>query len=345
MKNRETESEKPVDSEQDKFKKAARILLALGEDTAASVLRHLTAEETEKLASELMRTDPPTENEKKELLKQFRKEVASQSEIVFGGRDQAQKMLIKTLGEEKAARYLERLDKKQLAVKFKEFEEYQPDTLAAVLGEEIPQTSALVLAHMTPVFSAKVLAEIEKEKRGNIARRIARMQQVHPDAVEAVYQTIRKKLDAIDEDPRELAGGEDRLAEILMHLDRNVEDQIIDQLKKTDKDMAQRIHDRLFQFEDLIQLESTEIRRLFEDIPQKEIWARALKGSGKDLSRHILGSVSMNRSADIVEEMQVMAPITLKEIESQRRIIMQAVEELESQGILYLHKDRETLIE
>lgn len=329
----------------EKLSRAAKILLALGEENAVRVLRHLDPESTEKLVSEILQIGRIDDTEKEQLLEDFHNQLSESRETLIGGKDEARKLIIRAMGEEKAREFIERLDSAETTVKFKEFEEYPAATIAGVLQEELPQTAAVVLSHLSPKFAASVLSEMDSSFQAQTAGRIARLAKIHPTALEAMYYSLKKKLESMEKEPEDFISGEDKLSAILNYMDQDSEETILSSIRTHEPDMAERIREKMFIFEDLIQLSKTEIRKIFETIPDESIWAKALKGSGKDLSRHILGSVSLNRSSDISEEIKRLSPVRLIEIEENRRIIMRAVEELEASGDILLRKEKEDYIE
>ncbi|MDH5719813.1 MAG: hypothetical protein OEZ13_04235 [Spirochaetia bacterium] len=332
-------------NKKEKIAKAAKILMALGEDTAAQIIKHIDPESMEAILREIMHIRKLDQNEKEELLEEFQRELKKNEGIVTGGKEEAKRLLEKALGPEKALRYLEKLNKNQTAKSFHEFEEYPEETLAQVLSQEMPQTVALVLSYLTPRYAAVVLKLFDNNFRAQIAKKIAAVQKVHPDTLSAVYKALSSKLERIEKEEIEEIRGEDKLSAILGFLDAKSEENILKSLENENPEMAERIKARLFMFEDLVKLKQQEIRKIFEQVTENSIWAKALKGAGQELIRYILSSVSVNRSSDIIDDMKILGAMPLSEIESNRRVIMKTVETLEKEGALFLHKEKETFVE
>ncbi|MDH5717394.1 MAG: hypothetical protein OEZ22_07120 [Spirochaetia bacterium] len=339
-------SKKPVDiNSREKIKKAAKILVALGEDNAAKIMEYLDSDSIEKLIREIVSIKKLEKDEKNSLLKEFQQEIKKNEGTLTGGKDEAILLLQKALGHEKAEKYIEKLNKRQTAKHFHEFESYSEEVIAQVLSQEMAQTAAVVLTNLTSKFAAKVLKNFEASFRAQVARKVAFMQKVHPDTLNAIYKTLSSKLEKIEKEEFEQISGEEKLSAILSFLDVKSEENILRALDENDPEMARRIKESLFMFEDLIKLNGKEIRRIFEKTAENQVWAKALKGAGEELRRHIFSNISVNRSSDILEEMKIIGAISTAEIEKNRRVVMESVEKLEREGMLMLHKEKEEFVD
>lgn len=333
------------DAKEQKIIKAAKIMLVLGEDHAAAVLRHFDDATIELIMAQAAQIPKIEPEEKEHLLKEFLATVQTLENNEYGGVDKARKYLETAFGEKKASEHIERIAGALDLQDFKELETFSPKTVAQVLKNEMAQTSAMILAVSSPSFAAKVLQEIDNALRVEISRKIASMKKVSPDILKTAYDKIIDKLRHFDEGALEAIEGEERLVEILNHMDRSSEDILLEALNPEDPEMVERLRDKVRLFEEIIQLNKNEVRRLMEKTREARLWGTALKGAGQELIRHILSSVSINRAADIKDEIDALEAVPLREIENARREIMNAVDALESEGVLVLRKDREKLVE
>lgn len=324
--------------------RAARILLALGPEKAAQILRHLNPEEIDKITKAIARVEDFSQSEADTILQEFENDLRHERSSLRGGIDKAKNLLVQTLGEDKAKDYVEKLERSNIKAEFRMFEDYSPEVIAQALSSESAQIVAVILTQFSPAFSARILSLLEKKTE--IARRIARMEPVLPEVLERSYETLARRLENIEaEEQFHESDGEKKIAEILSYLDSAAEDNILSALRTEDGEMVERIKEKLFTFEDLLGLTKNEIRRLVERIPENDLWARALKGAGNDLTRHILSSLSINRASDIMDFNKSLSPLPLREVEDARRTIMKAAEELQHTGELYLRKDRDEMVE
>ncbi|RME89215.1 MAG: hypothetical protein D6767_08795 [Candidatus Hydrogenedentota bacterium] len=330
---------------QNKIEKAAKMIAALGIDYAAAVLKHLNPEETEKIMQALAKMPPLTPEEKREILQEFDEKIREIKETVQAGPEVAKQFLEKALGE-KAKPFIEKIEASEWEKEFTKLTEYKPETVASLLTDIMPQAAAAVLSKLPPAYAAKVLKELPDEFRVEVVKRISRGGKIAPEALKALLNTLQEKLEKLESDePSEEIAGEEKLAEILAHMNTTAEENILSALKEEEPEMVDRIKEKLYQFEDLIRLNNRELRLLFETLPDNKLWATALKGAGIDLRRHILGAVSAGRSADIMEEMEFLGPLPLNEIEAARREIMKVVERLDKKGEIILHKEKEEYVE
>ena len=343
--NEPTSSKKQPISKQERITKAAKIMLVLGEENAAAVLRHFDDATIELIMAEAAKIPKIEAAEKEVILKDFLATIQTLEKNEYGGVDKARKYLEAAFGSKKATEHMDRITGALDLLDFQELETFSPKTVGQVLKNELAQTSAMILAVTSPAFAAKILQEIDNTVRVDISRKIAGMGKVSPEVIKTVYDKIIDKLRHFDDTNLEAIEGEERLCEILNHMDRSSEDTLLDALAPGDPDMVRRLRDKMRLFEEIIQLTKTEIRRLMEKTGDTRIWGVALKGSGQELIRHILGSVSINRAADIKDAMDQVEVLPLREIENARREIMTAVDALEEEDVLFLRKDREKLVE
>ena len=329
----------------DKLQKAAKILLALGQDNAAQILQFFDNDTIEKVLAEVVQIDGLDEKEKAAVLKDFQDELKAHAGTLSGGKEEAKKLLISALGASRASKFITKLDYISDRERFREIENYSPENVARVLNEELPQTISVVLAHIRPKFAAKILIKIEDAVRAQVAGRLAKMNKLHPEVVNATFHTILSRLEKLDDEDYEVAGGEAALTEILNHMDVYTEEKILNAIDEDDPDMAARIKENLVVFEDFIDLTPREIRKIVDSVPDIQVWAKALKGAGRDLTRHILSGLSINRSSDIVEEMKLIGGVTLADIDDARKILLNAANELDQMKKIILRKDKEEMIE
>lgn len=324
--------------------KAAKMILALGEENAVEILKHLDGESIEKIISEMVLIKHVESAEKITLIQEFKKNLEKIPEN-FNGVREAEIFLEKSLGKEKAAQHIENAKKNLKKLDFSEIEKYPAENCAHILIEELPQTSAFLLTSVKPGYAAKVMAKLDNAYRVSVARKIATMTKVSPDIIRLAYETILDKLKKMDEHSPDLIEGENKLLEILNHMDISMENKLLESLSSEDPEMTDRLKEKLRVFEDIIQLTPKELRKVFDKIPDHVVWAKALKGAGQNITRHIFSSISMNRASDIMSEMNFIKEIPLKEIEKNRKDIMNIISDLEKNGKLVLRKDKDQLVE
>jgi len=340
-----TEPAAPKVAKIENIKKAAKMILAVGEENAVEILKHLDSDSVEMVVAEMIKLKSLRDEERVSILRDFKKNLDSLSYNDYGGVSQAEKFLEKTLGHERAAKHIDRVKKSVHEIDYTEIEKYPPENTALVLGHELPQTSAFILATISSAYAAKVFSFLEPSYRVAVSRKIAGMNRVLPEIVRLAYETTLAKLKRMDRPDMNVVEGEKRLIEILNHMDRSQEDKILDDLQEAEPEMSLRIREKLRVFEDIIQLTTKEMRKVFDMVPNQTVWAKSLKGAPREITRHVFGSISMNRASDIMTEMKGIESIPLKEIEYNRKIIIEAIDKLEKEGQVMLRKDKEEMVE
>jgi flagellar motor switch protein FliG len=325
--------------------KAAKMILAVGEENAVEILKHLDSDSVEKVVSEMIKLKSLKDDEKITILRDFKKNLDGLGSADYGGISQAEKFLEKALGREKAEKHINKVKNSIHVYNYTEIESYPPENAALVLGSELAQTTAFILATISSSFAAKIFTNLDAEYRVSVSRKMAQMNRVSPEIVRLAYETILNKLKRMDRSDLNVIEGENRLIEILNHMDRSLEDKILNNLEIDDPEMSSRIRDKLRVFEDIMQLTTKELRKVFDLVPNQAVWAKALKGAGQNIVKHIFSSISMNRASDIMTEMNYIEKLPLKEIELNRRTIMDAIDKLEKEGLLMLRKNKEEMVE
>ncbi len=332
-------------AKESKVRKAAKIIIALGEEQAAGVLSHLDENTIEKIMTEVVQIRSLSQTERDRIMAEFQRDIRQVENVFEGGALSAKKLLRYAFPGDEAQKHLTRLENKLEALNFKELEKFRPDQVAGVLASEMPQTSAMIIAFSDPSFAAKILTEFDNAYRVNVAQKIASMKKVSPDIAGTVYKSVLQRLQAQSETGSETIEGEKRLSDILNHMNPRLEEKLLDSLAGDEPDLAERLRESMRTFLNLIQLTREELRIVMDAIPDERIWAKAMKGAGHDLIGFILSSVSANRASDLRYAMENTGPLPIAEIESARRDIMDTVDALETEGRLILRKDREEFID
>jgi len=320
----------------EKTKKVARLLLTLGEEKAAEVLSHLEPQYIEPVILELSKIQKITDDEKQEVLTSFKAEVDKIKDVSYAGIDSAFDFLKKVVGETRAKEKIDKLQNSHEFLDFTVFDNYPLKNILQVLEEELPQTIAIFLSKLKPKLAASILSQIDDNKKTQTAIRIAKLTSVTPEILLALYKSIVEKLEKLSSEHYDEVDGKSKINEILKNLDLESQENIFKALAKDDPQLSEQLKQNLIKFDDLLNLNEKEIRKIFEEVPDNLVWAKALKGAGQNLMRQILGSISINRSADITDEMNLLKSLPFEEIEIQRRYIMSVATNLHHSGVIDL---------
>ncbi|MDO9494904.1 MAG: flagellar motor switch protein FliG, partial [Nocardioides sp.] len=276
-------------------RKAAILLVQLGRDRAAAVLGRLEDSEVEAISTEIARLDSISSGETEGVLTEFRDLMTARAHIALGGLAFAQELLEQSLGAERAAEIMERLNAAAVQMPFQFLHRADPAQLRSFIVDEHPQVIALVLAHMTPDKASLLLSGLPPEQQAKVAHRIAVMDRTSPDIVRAVEATLERKLSSMLQ-PSDLSrvGGLDPLVNIINRSDRSTERQIVEGLESLDVALANEVKSRMFMFEDIVNLDDRSIQQVLRQVDTGEL-ALALKGVS-DTVRNKITSILSERA-------------------------------------------------
>lgn len=324
--------------------RAARLMLALGAEQAALILKELEAAEIEKVMTEMSRIEAITADERKAILSFFDEQSQDFDAPTRGGVDQARKILEMGLGQEAANEIIGRLTRQDLYQDFLFLENIDPPVLAHTLAQEHVQVSAVALSFLKPKISAAVLRCLPDSVRAEVAVRIAKTARIHPDAVQRVARVLREKFEKRQSEVYSEVGGADTLANILNHMDRGHEDSILDSVGRDAPDLLEDVKEKLYVFEELANLDYKEMRMLIARINDDILVAAALRGAPEDVRRAFFNSMSQNRAADVIEEMDRRGPLSIKEINEARQYLLSIARRMDEEGDIVIKKEKEEYI-
>ncbi|HCI28775.1 MAG TPA: flagellar motor switch protein FliG, partial [Fervidobacterium sp.] len=302
-------------------RKAAILLVTMGPEKAAKVLKSLDDSEVEALTVEIANLGKVTGDERKMVLEEFQSLTKAREMIISGGIDYAKDMLIKAFGPEKAMQIIERLVS-NLAVKPFEFMK-AADVVQIVnfLQSEHPQTIALVLSFLDIRVAAQVLGALPENLQIEVVKRISLLERASPDVVKEVEKLLEKKFAGVATQTLSAVGGLDTAAEIMNNLDRSTEKNLMERLTYESPELAEEIRKRMFVFEDILKLDDRSVQLVLREINTQDL-AVALKGASEDLRDKIFNNMSKRAQQLLKDEIEFMGPVRVKDVEeAQQKII------------------------
>ncbi len=327
------------------LRRAAAFLIAIGPSAAAEVMRNFDEDTVIRLTSEMAHIESLSPSQKEEIIGDFMVEINRIKNTSFGGEAVAKRILVESLGEERAGEIFDKAQQLSPRAQFAFLKDIPPETVKQLLDGEQQQTIAVVLAYIAPEKAARILTLLADEA-SDIALRIARMSKVVPEAVFRISQALKHKYEKMQSvDFGDTPGGVDALSEILDHLDGGTEQSILSHLEKSVPDEARKIQEKIYMFENVLSLSNAEIRILIDEINDDSLIALALKGAGDEIRFRFLRNMSNNRATDILNDMNDMGAVRMSEILDSRRQITWIMRQLNDQGRIFLRKDKDTLVE
>ncbi len=319
------------------LRKAAMLLIVLGEQTSADLLQHLSEEDVQKVSREVARITAISSEQAESLLNEFHHLSAAGDYVARGGIEYARKLLTRAFNPDMAKRLLDRLAKAlgAEAASFDAIQKADPQQLAKFIHNEHPQTIALVLSHLNSSQAAALLTSLPASLRSDVSQRMASLDQISPDIILKIASVIGQKLKALGEFSRESYGGVRAVAEMLNRLDSTSSREILDNIEHQDTNLAQTIRHLMFVFEDLLLIDPLGLKEVLAKVDRKLLTV-ALKGTSEQLRNQILGCMSQRGADMLKEDMEALGPIKIKEVDAAQQQIIAVVRQLESEGVVSL---------
>lgn len=311
--------------------KAAILLISLGPDVSASVYKHLSEEEIERLTLEISSVRKVDSTEKENVLDEFHNIALAQDYITQGGIGYAKQVLEKALGTEQAAAIINRLTSSLQVRPFDFARKAEPAQILNFIQNEHPQTIALILSYLDPSQAGQILSELPQEVQADIARRIAIMDSTSPEIINEVEQILERKLSATVTQDYTQTGGVEAVVDVLNGVDRTTERTILDALEIQDPELAEEIKKRMFVFEDIVTLDGRAIQRVIRDSENDDL-KLALKVASEEVKTVLFKNMSKRMVETFTEEMEYMGPVRLRDVEEAQSRIVAVIRRLEESG-------------
>ncbi|WP_181348895.1 flagellar motor switch protein FliG [Thalassobacillus sp. CUG 92003] len=311
--------------------KAAVLLISMGPDVSAEVYKHLTEEEIEKLTLEISSVKKVESEEKDKIVEQFHQIALAQDYISQGGIGYAKTVLEKALGSNEASNIIGRLTSSLQVRPFDFARKADPAQILNFIQNEHPQTIALVLSYLDSTQAGQVLSELPQDLQTDIARRIAVMDSTSPDVINQVEQILEKKLSATVTHDYTDTGGIESVVDVLNSVDRSTERTILESLEVQDPELAEEIKKRMFVFEDIVTLDNRAIQRVIREVENEDL-KLSLKVSSEEVKELAFNNMSQRMADTFREEMDIMGPVRLRDVEEAQTRVVGVIRRLEDVG-------------
>ena len=312
-------------------RKAAILLVILGPDKAAQVLKHLDDETVEQLTIEIANVGSVSDEERRTVLQEFQNIMRAKEMIAKGGLEYAKEVLERAFGPEKAAKIIERLISSLQVKPFDFIKTADPVQIVNFLQNEHPQTVALVLSYLEPGLAAQVLGSLPEDLQVEVLKRIALLERTSPDIVREIERNLEKKLSGFVGQSFSKIGGIDTAAEIMNNVDRTTERSIMEKLAADNPELAEEIRRKMFVFEDILKLDDRSVQLVLREVDTKDL-AVALKGASDELKEKIFRNMSKRAAQLLKDEMEYMGPVRVKDVEEAQQKIISVIRRLEEAG-------------
>ncbi|GEN23614.1 flagellar motor switch protein FliG [Halomonas cupida] len=325
------------------IRRSAVLLLALDEDSAAEVFKFLNAKEIQLLSREMAQLGQISHDEMRRVLHDFHSETEEYVGLNMNSSEHIRSVLTKALGSERASSLIEDvLESTGTSSGIDALNLMEPSMVAELIRDEHPQIIATVLVHLERAQAADVLEQFEDKLRNDVVLRIATFSGVQPAALQELTEVLSSMLDGQNL-KRSKMGGVRTAAEILNLMNSTQEEAAIDTVRTHSEDLAQRIIDEMFLFENLVDLDDRSIQLLLKEIDTNSLVV-ALKGAPETLKARFLLNMSQ-RAADLLQEdMEARGPMRVSHVEAEQKAILQIVRRMADNGEIVLSGGEEAYV-
>ncbi|MES2025019.1 MAG: flagellar motor switch protein FliG [Pseudomonadota bacterium] len=315
--------------------KGAILMLALGADEAAEVMKYLGPREVQKLGAAMSTMKAIQSEELVAVLSEFRGETEKNTSLGLDSDDYIRDVLTKALGDDKAASLLNRILGARDASGIESLKWMDGQSVADLIRNEHPQIIATILVHLERDQACEVLERFTERLRNDVVLRIATLDGVQPAALRELNEVLTKLLTGNENLKKKPMGGIRAAAEILNFFSGENEISVMANLKSYDNDMAQKIMDEMFVFDNIMDIEDRGIQLLLREV-QSEALIIALKGATPDLREKFFKNMSQRAGEMMREDLESKGPVRLSEVEANQKEILQIVRRLADEGQLTL---------
>ncbi len=311
--------------------KAAIVLLALDHDVAGELLKHLSAEIVEEVTRALASLGDVPPQLCENVIEEFYALRMANMHVKQGGLQYAKTLLKNSLEGGVADRVISHIQTQVQRTPFSFLQKAESENLLTFIQDEHPQTIALIISHLTHHKASEILAGLPDEKKVEVVRRVAHMEQTNPEVVEEVEKGLESRLANMLVGSMDKVGGVPTISEILNLVDRTTEKSILDGIESVDPDLVEQIRRLMFVFEDILKVNDKGIQAVLKEVDNEEL-CLALKTASDDLKEKIFANMSARASELIKEDMEYMGPVRLSDVESAQQRIVDVVRRLEEAG-------------
>ena len=319
----------------DGLTRSAIFMLALGEDEAAEVMKHLTPKEVQRLGIAMASMKPVPREEVEQVLEKFMVDFAGSSDFGLDSGDYIRSVLIKAFGDDKASNLLNRIPQSNDVAGIESLKWMDAFSVADFIKNEHPQIIATILSHLEADQAAEIIGHFTERLRQDVMLRIATLDSVKPVALKELNEGMMKMLAGNENLKRQAVGGVKTAAEIMNYMNGENEAKLMDGLKSYDDNMAQQIMDQMFVFDNIMDIDDKGIQVLLREV-QSDMLIVALKGTSDEMREKFFRNMSSRAAEMMREDLESRGPVKLSEVESQQKQILQVVRRLSDEGQIML---------
>lgn len=315
--------------------KSAILLMSIGEEEAAEVLKFLGPKEVQKIGTAMATLDNISREQIQQSLRDFRTEAEERTTLGMGADSYIRSVLTKALGDDKAANLIERILQGGDTSGIESLKWMDSVSVSELIRNEHPQIIASILVHLDYDQASEILSKFTERLRNDVMLRIATLDSIQPHALRELNDVLTKLLAGGEHIKKSAKGGPKAAAEILNFMGGAVENSVISNIKGFDEELAQKIQDEMFVFEDINKVDDRGIQLLLREV-QSESLIVALKGATPELREKIFKNMSQRAAEMLRDDLEAKGPVRVSEVEAEQKEILKIVRRLADEGQIVL---------
>jgi len=322
---------------------AAILLMSLGEDHAAQILRHMDPKEVQMIGTAMSTLQNINKEQMDGALSGFMEDIQDETGLTMGSDRYIKKLLVQALGKDKANSVIERILMGGNTSGLDTLKWMEPLAVADIIRFEHPQVQAIVLAYLDSDQAAGVLALFEEKDRLDLIIRISKLETIQPVALEELNEIIERQVKTGTTTQQTSLGGAKTAANIMNAIDSSIESQLLEELSSKDAELSTEIQDLMFIFDNLIDVDDRGIQALLREVSSEELIV-ALKGADEMVQEKIFGNMSKRAAELLKDDLEAKGPVRLSEVESSQKAILMVARRLAESGEIQLGSGSDDMV-
>lgn len=323
--------------------RAAVLLLSLGEQDAAEVLKHMNAKEVQKLGIAMATISGVSREQVMQVMETFTHSLDKQTSLGMGTDDYVRKVLVQALGEDKAGNLIDRILLGRNTTGLDTLKWMDPRSIADLVRNEHPQIIAIVLSHLDSDQAAETLKMLPERARSDVLLRIATLDGIPPNALNELNEIMERQFAGNQNLKSSTIGGVKVAANILNFMDSGQDQTILGAINQIDADLGGKIQDLMFVFDNLVDLDDRELQAMLREVPNDRL-GLALRGAEGKVREKITRNMSQRAAQILLEDMEARGPVRLSDVEGAQKEILAIVRRLADQGVISLSANSEEMV-
>ena len=321
-------------------RKAAILMMLVGEEAAAMIFRHLSDEDLQELTSEISRLGSVSKEVSRKVLSEYQDLAMAQDRIAEGGFDVATRLLVRAFGEHGAQEMVQRLVRAHEvnSSRVESLQRIEPKQLARFLEGEHPQTIALILGHLETKQASALLMCLPHPVRADSVRRLANLRQFSPAMAEKVAIVLNRRLRSVGEQKKKTYSGFQSVADLMNNIDSTTSGEILEKIEAEEAALATSIRDLMFTFDDFLGVSEVQLRTVSGGM-DKKVLTLALKGASEAVRNHFFATMSSRAIEMMKEEAELLGPVRSREVAKAQQEVVAMARKLEQEGKIILKSE------